>query len=91
MLEEIQDDDAVEKKAKCLQFASYLHRTWVHKTDQFLKELSVYDHEVAATSGLQSVNRRVNTLAGDAHPTPFKFLGEYCFNMGDAHCNYYFC
>ncbi|KAK3931329.1 DNA-directed RNA polymerase subunit beta' [Frankliniella fusca] len=74
VLEEIEEEDHTQKKQKCIQFASYVYRTWVNKSDQFLQELSVYDNEVAATSALESVNRKVNTLVGDAHPTPFKFI-----------------
>ncbi len=70
------DNIPAPANTKCFKFCAYLFKNWINKSPQDLRELSVYGHGVAATSGLESINRKLNTIVGDRHPHFWKFLGK---------------
>lgn len=68
-------------KFKTMKFLDYLRKQWIVRPD--IDSVSVDGRHIAATSGLESINRKVNTLVGDAHP----ISGNSSVSASQSTCN----
>ena len=61
-------------RRKLLKLFKYFLRQWIKRTNA--EELSVFMKTVKASSGMESVNRRINSLLPKAHPSFLQAVGK---------------
>ncbi len=61
-------------RRKMEKLFKYFNRWWLIRTSP--EELSVFNRNVVVTSGLESINARVNDMVPMKHPHFWLFLGE---------------
>jgi hypothetical protein len=68
----IPGDEKIEKMMR------YMNRQWM-KMDR--EELCVADKEITATSGLESLNARLNSMVTEPHPPFHQAIGQYTIDL----------
>lgn len=60
---------------KFRKFQKYFRKEWIVKVG--VEELSVHGHEIKATSGLESFNRKFNSMSPNKRPPFWKLLRDF--------------